>query len=352
MSKRKNQPIANAQCPMPNDLSDLTFLELFIINTICYFDLFDYPLTINEIHQYFFTGGMVGGDYSLLEIEKELKKNYKLKKIITTKRGFYFLKGPPSHKASADKGREEIIKARLEHYTLADKKFKIALRAIKLFKFFPFIKLIAVCNSLAWANARKESDIDLFIITSKNRIWLVRFWSIVLITLLGLRPPKEKVEDKLCLSFYITEEKLDLSQIKISAEDIYLVFWLATLRPVYERDNFYEKLIKANSWLNNYLPNWQAQRFGYRYKIEDNKFNRFIYKVKEFFCKGFFGDWLEKIFKFIEFKLMSQKKKDLAVCDDTRVIITDSMLKFHDNDRRLEFMAEFEKKRKEIIDQI
>ena len=59
---------------------DLSFLELFIINTLCYFDLFDYPLTLNEIYEYFFTGGMTGGDYSLLEIKKELKTNPKLKK--------------------------------------------------------------------------------------------------------------------------------------------------------------------------------------------------------------------------------------------------------------------------------
>ena len=235
---------------------------------------------------------------------------------------------------------------------MSDKKFKIALRAIKLFKYFTFIKLIAVCNNLAWSNARKQSDIDLFIITNKKRIWLVRFWSIILISLLGLRPPKEKVEDKLCLSFYTTEENLDLSKIKISAEDIYLVFWLATLRPVYERDDFYNKLIKANSWLEKYLPHWQAQKFGYRYKVEDNKFNRFIYKSKEFVWGGFLGDWLEKIFKNIQLKLMSQKKKDLAVTDDTRVIISETMLKFHDNDRRLEYMKLFEQKRQEIIDKI
>jgi len=49
---------------------------------------------------------------------------------------------------------------------------------------------------------------------------------------------------------------------------------------------------------------------------------------------------------------MSQRKKDLAVAGDTRVIISDSILKFHDNDRRAEFQQKFEQKRQEVIDKI
>jgi len=317
---------------------NLNYLELFILNTLIYFDLFDYPLTLNEIYIYLFTGGMEGSSFSLAEIEECLKSSAKLKKIIATKRGFYFLKK-----------RENTIKFRAERYNLADKKFKLALRAIKFFKFLPFIKLAAVCNNLAYGNAQKESDIDFFIITSKNRIWQTRFWAIILISLLGLRPPKNKAKDKICLSFHITEDNLDLSKIKISSEDIYLIFWLATLWPVYERDNFYAKFIEANSWLKKYLPNWQPVVSGLRRRIEDNWYNKFIYQVKEFFWGGFLGNWLENFLKQIQLKLMAQKKKDLAILGDNRVIISDSMLKFHENDRRLEFQDKFEKKRVELV---
>jgi len=320
---------------------NLNYLELFILNTLIYFDLFDYPLTLNEIYIYLFTGGMEGSSFSLAEIEECLKTSAKLKKTITTKRGFYFLKK-----------RADILLARQERYNLADKKFKLALRAIKFFKFLPFIKLIAVCNNLAYSNAQKESDIDFFIITSKNRIWQTRFWAIILISLLGLRPPKDKAKDKICLSFYITEDNLDLSKIKISAEDIYLVFWLATLWPVYERDNFYQKLIESNSWLKKYLPNLQPIWPSLRRRIEDNRFNSFIYKCKEFILGSIIGNWLENFLKQIQLKLMAQKKKDLAILEDKRVIISDLMLKFHENDRRLEYQEKFEKKRIELVENL
>ncbi len=324
-----------------NALTNLSFLELFVINTLAYFDIFDYPLTLNEIRNYFLTGGMEGGQYSWQEIEKELQENPKLKKIITTKSGFYFLRG-----------REKIIEKRLSNYALAEKKLRLAHQAIKIFRFLPFVKLVAICNNLAYRNAGPESDIDFFVITKKGRIWQTRFCMILIITLLGLRPPKEKAKDKICLSFFITEEEMDLSKIKIAGEDLYLVYWLATLRPVYQRDNFYDKFIEANFWLKKYLPNWQPNKLGFRYRIEDNKINKLIYKFREFICTGFLGDWWENFTKNLQDKLMSQKKKDLAVVGDTRVIINDNILKFHENDRRAEYQQKFEQKRKEIIERI
>ncbi|MCX6743503.1 MAG: hypothetical protein NT116_04670, partial [Candidatus Parcubacteria bacterium] len=163
---------------------NINYLELFILNTIIYFDLFDYPLTGQEIWQYLYTEGMQGGNFRLLEIEDCLKNSEMMQKLVTAERGFYFLKG-----------REEIINIRLQRYNIAAKKYKLALRVIRLFKLLPFIKLVAVCNSLAFSNAKEESDIDFFIIVTKGRLWSVRLVLICLITILGLRPPKDKAKD-------------------------------------------------------------------------------------------------------------------------------------------------------------
>ncbi len=320
---------------------NLNYFELFILNTIAYFDLFDYPLTVAEIHNYFFTGGMEGGQYSLLEIEKELQENPKLKKIIATKSGFYFLSG-----------REKIVEKRLSKYVLAEYKLQLAKKAIEIFKFLPFVELVAICNNLAFRNTGEKSDIDFFIIAKKGRLWQTRLCTILIITLLGLRPPKNKAKDKICLSFFVTEEALNLSKMKISAEDVYLVYWLATLKPVYQRDNFYDKFIEANSWLKKYLPNWQKNQVSFRYRIQDTKISSGIYKFREFIFGGLIGNWWESFTKSLQFKLMSQRKKDLAVVGDSRVIINDDILKFHENDRRAEYQDKFEKKLQEIMAKI
>ncbi|MCX6740635.1 MAG: hypothetical protein NTZ49_05415 [Candidatus Parcubacteria bacterium] len=319
---------------------NINYIEFFILNTVIYFDLFDYPLTSMEIHQYLYSGGMYGGNFSLAEIEDSLKNSPVLSKLLTAERGFYILNG-----------RNNIIDLRLERYNLAAIKYKLAKRAVRIFKFLPFIKLIAVCNSLSFNNAREESDIDLFIITSKGRLWITRLALIIIITLLGLRPPKEKAKDKICLSFYAAEDNLDLSEIKIDKDDIYLDFWLATLQPIYQRENCYAKLIGANPWLQKYFPNFLAQEPGDRLRVSDTGFSKAIYKSKEYILRGVIGNWLEDKVKKIQRKLMSQRKKDMAVIGDKRVIITDSMLKFHETDRRLEYLEKFEKKRDSLLSQ-
>jgi len=351
---------------------NLNYLELFILNTIVYFDLFDYPLTLSEIYTYLFTGGMEGGSFTLYEIEDCLAKSEKLKKFITTQGGFYFFKNSPSPlptlklppsqmlrrtgrqagKATANKGREEIIQIRQARYNLADKKFKIAMRAVKIFKYLPFLKMVSVCNRLAYSNAKADSDIDLFIITSPGRIWVTRLFLIAIIWLLGLRPNKGKATDKICLSYYITTENLNLSSTRILDIDVHLIFWLSTFWKIYERDNYFAEFYQANSWLKKYLPNWQQPQYGLRRLVEDNNFNKTIYKILEFIEQGLIGAYFDSLAKKLQLKYMSQQKKDLAVVGDQSVIISDTILKFHLNDRRRQYLDMFEKKRQSIIDKI
>jgi hypothetical protein len=50
----------------------------------------------------------------------------------------------------------------------------------RLYRALPFVKAIYICNSITFNSLRKDSDIDLFIITKANRLWLDRFFSAVL----------------------------------------------------------------------------------------------------------------------------------------------------------------------------
>ena len=109
----------------------------------------------------------------------------------------------------------------------------------------PFIRLVAVCNNLAYLNAKESADIDLFIVVKKGRIWITKLSLLFIITFLGLRPPKNKAKDKIYLSFYVSSEALDISQIKIANDDVYLVYWLATLFPVYQRYSYYQKFFSC-----------------------------------------------------------------------------------------------------------
>ena len=147
-------------------------IEQSILKTLAFFDIFNYPLTTEEIWKWLYRPG---AKVSLADIKAVLADSDFLRDKISLIEGFYALRG-----------REHTHLIRKQHNNLAERKFARAVRLVRLYKYLPFIKMIAVCNTLAYSNASEDSDIDFFIITNKRRIWLVRFFTIVMIFLLNI----------------------------------------------------------------------------------------------------------------------------------------------------------------------
>ena len=310
-------------------MSNLSSTESSVLKTLVYFDIFDYPLTLVEIWRYLYQVPEI----SLLEVQKVLENSENLKKFIETRKGFYFLKG-----------RSDLINIRLERYNIANSKFKKARKMVKLLRFIPFIGLVAVCNNLGYNNATEKSDIDLFLITSPKRIWTARFYSFLLLKLLGQRPKEGKSKDKICISVFVTEDKMNLKELMLDEEDIHFVYWLSQFVPLYDQKNIWPEFVKANLWARQYLAN------SYFYSTNPKrsvKPSRFIKKFKEVFHFGALGDFLEKLYKKIQLKVMPQVLKNMAN-QSTRVVINDQVLKFHSNDRRAEYRSRYLKKLEEL----
>lgn len=321
----------------------MTKVEKSILQTLVWFDIFDYPLTLREIHKWLWWP-LDKPAPTLVEILKILQSDRRSLSQISTDGGFYFLAG-----------RQAIVRERLKRYRLAEKKFQRAKRIAKLLSIIPFIKFIAVCNNLGYANALISSDIDFFIITAGKRIWLTRFLSISLMKILGLRPKLrrfgeaiEERQDRADLSFFISEDNLNLSSVSLPSRknpltssaapavhrelpDIYLAYWLTWLTPLYERNNIYQRFWQANSWLKHYLPNSQPYLTTQRRRLKEN-----LSYLKDFivWCHSFaFNGASEKFYRWLQLKVMPTRLKT-AVGQSSGVVIADNILKFHDNDRR------------------
>ena len=181
------------------------------------------------------------------------------------------------------------------------------------FSKIPGVLCICVGNSLAMNAAHKDSDIDLFIITKKNRIWTVRILMTLMLMLLRQRKTSTQHAWKFCLSFFITERALDFSTIKIK-NDIYMHYWIKTLKPIINRDHSFENFL----WVN----------LSASYKHEKSILPRnhtFLTKL---------WDVCEKVIQL--FLLPKTKKSFQNLWKPFWVIISDDMLKFHDQDRRKE----------------
>lgn len=294
----------------------MSTLQKSILATLAFFDIFDYPLTLMELWQWLYSFG--DGETISLAAVNEILTLGDLNNQIETKDGFYFLAG-----------RSMIVAKRLERYNIAEDKFVWAKRAAWILGKLPFIRLVAVCNTLAYGNSRPEADIDFFIVTAKNRLWTARLISVFLFQFLGWRPMPEKQQNKICLSFFVSEEDLNLKKATLGDNDAYFHFWLGTLLPIYDQGGYYHRLLEANSWVKNYLPNLQEHILNQR-RVVRPSFS-LIKKIMEIHT-----DWLEKFYKYIQLKFMNKKLKELAN-KDSRVIVNNQMLKFHPVDRREEY---------------
>ena len=287
------------------DNKNKTSLQGAIVRTIAFFDLFSYPLTAEQVWKFLNVKCELG---EILEILENMKS-------IEEKNGFYFLSG-----------QEEIIKERMARYNKTDKKFKRALLIMKIFKFIPWIKMVAIGNIIGEHNLKERGDIDLFIITAKKRVWITRFFCVLITKVLRLRPTPGNTCNKICLSFFVSEDAMNLANLMMP-DDIYFLHWLAGLVPIYDSNNVYEKFIDANFWLKNYLPNWQANEINYKRDAGRAK-GRFYYDVVDIF----FGE-LESRLKNYQLKIMPRKLNKIMNID-TRVMTSDSVIKLHTNDRR------------------
>jgi len=289
-----------------HDFNQINILRKAIIEVIAFFDLFEYPLTSYEIWDY------LGREYSLVDILKVLVNN---SVIIGSQNGFYFLLG-----------REVIINTRQQRYNYTNYKIKKAKRFAFFLNFLPFIQVITIANSIGAHNLRKGSDIDFFIITSPGCLWLSRFYCAGLAKLLNLRPTAHNKKDKICLSFYISTEHLNLDDLKLQPSDPYFNYWISNLILLYNKKENYQQFLIANRLLIGV--------------------SKTIGQLPNFFIRV-----LEKLAKELQLRIMSADLRQ-EMNNSSGVVINDQVLKLYVGDRRQEFFDKFNSKLHEIFSKI
>ena len=206
---------------------DLTGIKENILATLAYFDMFNYPLTRAEI--YLFLGK--SHHYELFDDALICLVNggsvYKFDRFYTLKNDHYLI----VRRNDGNKRAEELIK-------LAGKVGDLLIR-------FPFVRGIAISGSLSKNFADDDSDVDLFIITEKNRLWIARTLMHCFKKLAFL----VNREHLFCMNYYI-----DLEQLEIVEKNIYTATEVGTLIPL-QGDMVFENFYAANTWTRAFLPN-------------------------------------------------------------------------------------------------
>ncbi len=198
-----------------------------ILATLAYFDLFDYPLTIDELRLYLSircTGGSFEYELKCLIIDRRI---FNFDRFYTLKNDYY------------------LVERRLKGNTKADEMIATAKRVGNLLIRFPYVKGIAISGSLSKNFADDKSDIDFFIITQSNKLWIARTIMHCFKKLTFL----VNKEDYFCMNYYIDEQALQIRE-----KNIYTAIEVTTLIPLHG-DTTFEQFYMANAWYRDFLPN-------------------------------------------------------------------------------------------------
>lgn len=289
--------------------------------TMSYFDLMEFPLTAGELQRWL---------WQTTATPATLAAALSTHPAITHTNGFYHLKN-----------RSHLVPLRLARYGLTETKLRKRNTYLRWLASLPHVQAILISDSIGLHNARTNSDIDIAIITTEHKIWSTRFWAAFPAQTLGLRPKMLHTghlhkRDKICLCFYTTTNHLNLKNERITTPDIDFVYWLASMFPIYDRNQTYEKFINANQWLLEFLPNFTPFEPSPARTITP-----FTTRAVQTFIHALSP---ETTLKNLQKKILHPRLRQLAGQPDSRVILQDNMLKLHMNDTRIDMQKQWQEK--------
>jgi len=199
--------------------------------TLRYFGLFSYPLKAKEIHQF------NPFKSSLTEVDKTLVK-LAGDGLVFLIDNFYLSENNPAwivERLAGNKRAEKLL-IKSGHYG-------------SIIASFPFVRSIALSGSLSKYYATIDADIDYFIITEKNRLWIAR-------TLLHIFKKLTFItghQHYFCMNYFIDTEMLEIQH-----QNEYSAIETVTLIPIYNKELVTKMLLK-NDWVEDYLPNFSSE---------------------------------------------------------------------------------------------
>lgn len=265
------------------------------IATVAYADIFNYPLTRDEVF-YWAVGGLRKMPQGIQGLETKHRSGEE----------YFFLSG-----------RSHIVALRQVRKEIALHKWHRIYHIINYFRFIPTVLLVGVTGGLAVDNAKENDDIDVFIITRRNTLWVTRSIVTLVAEWLGVRrrPDAKTVTDTICLNMFMAEDALGLPK---SEWDLFAAHEVLQMVPLWEREGAYQKFLRANAWTKKYLPNaykkvYQGIRIRYYGSVIRNTLTVLL-------------SFVEPFAKIFQLWYMRSRK--------TTEVIQPGMIRFHPRDAR------------------
>jgi hypothetical protein len=259
-------------------------LQKYILTTVIYYDGLDYPLTSFEIWKYLtrYQGtdnenqNKMEEKFTLGEVLRELEE-YKLKRFIQEYQGFYFLKG-----------RSELVRQRIRRNKISMVKIKKLRRTVWFLKFIPFVRMVGVTGRLAIKSAEADSDWDVLVVLRHGKIWTGRTLVTAILQVMGKRRHGDKIRDRVCLNYFVTDESLELAtQNLYDSSEYFFIF------PLFD-SGLFSSFQRKNKWIRDFKLNYYVSGSSHLKNLEDSRTAELARKIGEsIFRAQFLENWLE-----------------------------------------------------------
>lgn len=328
-------------------------LDWAIYQTIRYFGLFKMPVTAVQIWRSLIVeqegdGTRWNGQHlpGLLEIKNTLDNSPLLREKTGSFWGYYYLnKDLPQDKFAQNNSPKKIyVQRRLLRHAIAAEKWKTTRRTVRWLTWLPFVRMIAGSGSLAMFNTDTKSDLDLFVITRRNRIWTARLLLLITVQLTGRRRKywNQTAPDKICLNHFITDDNLNMPPAVRNLVIAQLYLKTIPLSGI----KIYRQWLQINSsWIKKYVMYPEVKINPSRLYLKQGKILPAISRHTESFLLELPGDWLEKIVAKIQIKAIEEhsfwQTKSKNISQNNHIVISSKELAFHPDTKVPDIIKQF-----------
>lgn len=206
----------------------LTLMQKKILSTLAYFDIFSYPLTLNQIFSF-----LPADNITIDQLQAQLDELIRIHSA-SFQNGYYFLGDRHS----------DMVSQRINNEQRASRLMTVARMITFFLKRVPFIRAVFITGSLSKHVAHGASDIDFMIVTEPNRLWVCKM------ILTGIRRTLLLNSKKyFCINLMLTE-----NAFRFTEHNIFNAVEIVTTKALWN-DTMLRKFRNENSWIGNIFPN-------------------------------------------------------------------------------------------------
>ncbi len=255
------------------DEKSMSQLELEVIRILAYYQLFHHPLKVNEIARFVNVTHLLVKDLNealstLLELD-----------VVFEFDGYFSLEDDAS-----------LLLTRLEGELRAKSLLKVANRMSRLIYFFPFVRGVFISGSLSKGVVPEDADIDYFIVTKRNRLWIARTLLVIFKRMFLLGSKKF-----FCVNYFVDEDHMEIPD-----KNIFTATEVVTLIPM-QGENCCKDFLRSNHWYKSHFPNVSLDKIEISqvgfikgcsiFLMEPLFFKRFAEMLDKYFMKKTYKRW-------------------------------------------------------------